>query len=209
MTEDLLANQEAYRRYAKFYDFIFGRFLQNGRNTAIDLINKNTPQNAQLLEVGIGTGLSLPLYRPDIKVIGVDTSRDMLKIAHEKTAKLHMSDRVDLLLMDAEKLSFADASFNAVAALYVASVISDIKSFLDEVCRVCNSQGDIFILNHFASKEPIPSFIEKKLAKFHRTLGFHTDLSLDILLQYPQLKLVKMYNTNLFGYWKLLHFKKV
>jgi phosphatidylethanolamine/phosphatidyl-N-methylethanolamine N-methyltransferase len=115
-----------YRRYADSYDFVFGALFEPGRRAAVKRVNNRPHQ--RILEVGVGTGLSLPHYRDDARVVGIDVSREMLAKARKKVARLGL--RVESIdEADAERLAFADNSFDAVAALYVASVVGDLARF--------------------------------------------------------------------------------
>lgn len=200
--------QSVYRRYASFYDYLFGRLFQPGRQLAVKLINSCAPQQTRILEVGVGTGLSLPLYRADLKVTGIDISQEMLTKAQERIQEQGLKARAEVLEMDAEQLVFSDEHFHAVAAMYVASVVPNVEKFLQEINRVCVAEGNIFILNHFASENKIVNAIEKKLGPYHAKLGFRPDFPLDTILSYPGFKLIETYDTNLCGYWKLLHLRK-
>jgi|SRR6185312_11911832 len=205
---DTQSVQNAYRRYASFYDQVFGRILQPGRELAVKLINSCAPQNTKVLEVGVGTGLSLDLYRADLKITGIDISQEMLDKAQERIQEFNLQTRAEVIAMDAEQLTFPDANFDTVVAMYVASVVPNPEKFLNEITRVCIPQGNILIVNHFASKNTFINAIEKKLAPHRAKLGFHPDFPIETILNYPHFKLIETYRTNLCGYWKLLHLKR-
>lgn len=203
-----LTVQKVYDSYAFIYNFVFGRIFKPGRELSVEIVNQNAPHNAKVIEVGVGTGLSLPLYRPDLKITGVDISEKMLDKAKERL-KTHYHAGVSLHVMDAADLKFPDESFDFVVAMYVVSVVPDINKFLDEICRVCKKGGDIVIVNHFGSEHKILKSLEKTLSGAHSVIGFKSDFSIDQILQYPHFKLVSTTKTNLFGYWKMLHLKKI
>ena len=205
---DLQAVQSAYKRYAGFYDQFFGKILGPGRESAVSLINDIAPLNGKILEVGVGTGLSLPSYRTDLNITGIDVSTEMLNKARERVDNT-TAKRWTLLEMDAENLTFSADSFDCVAAMYVASVVPDVDKFLAEITRVCIDGGDIIIVNHFSTNHPILGAVEKFLSPLQKWLGFRTDFPVDIVMQHPNLKLVATHNTNFLGYWKLMHFKNV
>src|SRR6266571_6038884 len=98
----------AYRRYAGFYDALFGPVLQPGRTAVVEGLGCRPGD--RVLEVGVGTGLSLPLYPPSVRVTGIDVSREMLDKARARVAKRNFAHVEALLEMDAEAMSFADAS---------------------------------------------------------------------------------------------------
>ena len=203
---NIQAVKNSYKRYANFYDAIFGKILHPGRQLSVKFINQLTRHEANILEVGVGTGLSFPLYRPDLKIVGIDISKEMLLKAKLQATSYRCSN--GLFEMDAEALAFANHSFDCVVAMYVASVVPNINNLLQEITRVCNNDGDIIIVNHFTSENRIMRNIEKKISSLHNFLGFQADFPMNKILEFPNLKLVASHKTNLFGYWTLLHFKK-
>jgi phosphatidylethanolamine/phosphatidyl-N-methylethanolamine N-methyltransferase len=205
---DLNTIQAAYKRYANFYDHIFGKLLEPGRELAVNLINANAVPQAKILEVGVGTGLALPHYRKDLKITGIDVSRAMLDKAQQRIQQTVGLDCI-LLEMNAEKLNFANSSFNYIVAMYVASVVSNLTDFLTEMSRVCIPQGDIIIVNHFSSDNSLINKTERLLSPLQKHLGFRPDFPIAPVIQYSHFKLIETYKTNLLGYWKLLHLKNV
>ena len=126
----------AYRRYAGFYDALFGPVLQPGRK-AVHRSPEVRPGD-RVLEVGVGTGLSLALYPAGVRVTGIDVSREMLdKARRAAMAKRKLQNVEALLEMDAEAMSFADASFDKVVAMYVVPVVRTRRALLEELHRVC------------------------------------------------------------------------
>lgn len=205
---DIHVVRNTYRRYAPIYDLLFSKFFQEGWQLATRIINENASKNAKILEVGVGTGASLPFYRADLHITGVDISPEMLQKAQKKIAADKVLANVRLLEMNAERLEFESDSFDWVVAMHVVSVVADVNNFLEEIHRVCKPGGDIIILNHFSSESPVAKWMEKGISKFHKFCGFHADFPVGPLLDYPHFKLVRSYKTNFLGYWKLLHFKK-
>lgn len=201
--------QKVYDSYAGFYNFIFGRIFHPGRITCVELVNKDAKPNAKVLEVGVGTGLSLPLYRRDLKVSGIDISEKMLEKAKERIVANHLENNTDVHAMDAADLKFDDETFDFVVGMYVVSVVPDIKKFLEEVSRVVKKNGDIILVNHFVSENAVVRSIEKFFSGAHSVIGFKSDFSIEQILHFPHFELVNSSNTNLFGYWKILHLKKI
>ncbi|PJD96361.1 MAG: SAM-dependent methyltransferase [Legionella sp.] len=197
--------RKVYNVYASFYDFLFGSIFNPGRLSCVDIINKSAAKNANILEIGIGTGLSLPLYRNDLKITGIDISEKMLEKAQDLATKNHLESRVRLKVMDAADLKFEDNSFDIVVAMYVASVVPDVDKFLEEITRVAKPNAQIIFVNHFSSENKVIRFFEEKLACLNKVIGFKSDFSINSLLHYNKLKLLSSHKTNLFGYWKLLH----
>jgi phosphatidylethanolamine/phosphatidyl-N-methylethanolamine N-methyltransferase len=191
-----------YRLFSGSYDFFFGPVFHPGRKEAVRIANDRPGQ--RILEVGVGTGLSLPHFRRDSRVIGVDVSTEMLAKARHRAERLRLTHVEGLLVMDAEHLEFPDNSFDAVLALYVASVVPNPARFAAEMRRVCIPGGTIVVVNHFTSDNPVLRFTEKRLAHLARHIGFHSDFPFDAFRRGSRLSIREVRPSNLFGYWKLL-----
>jgi phosphatidylethanolamine/phosphatidyl-N-methylethanolamine N-methyltransferase len=170
------AVKAAYRRYARIYDTVFGPVLQPGRRALLEAL-KLKPGD-RVLEVGVGTGLSLPLYPAGVRITGIDVSREMLEKARERVARRRLENVEALLEMDAEQMTLPDASFDKVVAMYVVSVVARPARLLEELHRVCRPDGEIFIVNHFRSENRFIGAVEKALAGFSPQLGFRPDFDL-------------------------------
>src|SRR5918912_3540273 len=166
----------AYRRYAGVYDAVFGPVLQPGRKAVVQALDLKSGE--RVLEVGVGTGLSLPLYPREVRVTGIDVSREMLDKARERVEKRGLANVEALLEMDAQSMSFPDASFDKVVAMYVVSVVEHPARLLEELHRVCKPDGEIFLVNHVRSDNRFIAAVEKSLARFSDKLGFHPDFQL-------------------------------
>jgi|SRR5579859_4223250 phosphatidylethanolamine/phosphatidyl-N-methylethanolamine N-methyltransferase len=199
---DLNDTIRTYRLFSGSYDIVFGPIFHPGRKAAVRIANDRPGQ--RILEVGVGTGLSLPHFRPDARVTGIDVSAEMLAKAKRRVERMRLAQVEGLLLMDAENLAFPDDSFDAVLALYVASVVPDPARFAAEMRRVCIPGGTIVIVNHFTSDHALVRFGEKRLAHLARHIGFHADFPLDQFCRQSGLAIREIRPSNLFGYWKLL-----
>ena len=199
---DIAAVQKAYKRYAKLYDLYFGLLFQPGRKAVIAAMHCQ-PQES-ILEVGVGTGLSLPLYPRETRVSGIDISAEMLQRARARKARAGLDQVVELRVMDAERMDFPDNSFDKVVAMYVASVVPHPPRLVEEMRRVCKPGGELFIVNHFHSLNPLVGGAETLLAPLSRLLGFHPDLALGGFIRESGLEVVDSQPVNLFGYWTLL-----
>ncbi len=203
---DLPSIRNAYRRYANHYDRVFGPVFAQGRKFAIEVLNQKPGQ--RILEVGVGTGLSLPAYDPRTRVVGIDISPEMLDKARERvTAECDGHQVEDLLVMDAENLEFPDDSFDSIACMYVASVVPHPDRLISEMRRVCKPGGDILIVNHFASRNPVLRGLEKGLRPLSKLVGFRPDMDLDTLPDHDGFERLSVRKANLFGYWKLVHYR--
>jgi phosphatidylethanolamine/phosphatidyl-N-methylethanolamine N-methyltransferase len=199
---DLHDTIRTYRWFSGSYDIVFGPVFHPGRKEAVRIANDRPGQ--RILEVGVGTGLSLPYFRPDSRVTGIDVSAEMLEKAKRRTRRQGLAQVEGLHLMDAENLEFADNSFDAVLALYVASVVPDPARLAAEMRRVCIPGGTIVVVNHFTSENGAARFMEKRLAHLARHIGFHADFPFEDFQQASRLSIREVRPSNLFGYWKLL-----
>ena len=199
-TMDLHDTIRTYRLFSGSYDIVFGPVFHPGRKEAVRIANDRPAQ--RILEVGVGTGLSLPHFRTDSRVIGIDVSEEMLARARRRAERLtHVEG---LHVMDAENLEFPDNSFDAVLALYVASVVPNPARFAAEMRRVCIPGGTIVVVNHFTSENLLVRLMEKRLAHVARHIGFHADFPFDTFRRDSRLSIREVRPSNLFGYWKLL-----
>jgi len=199
---DLRDTIRTYRLFSGSYDIVFGPVFHPGRKEAVRVANDRPGQ--RILEAGVGTGLSLPYFRADSQVTGIDISAEMLEKARRRVARQQLKHVAALHVMDAEHLEFEDNSFDAVLALYVASVVPSPARFAAELRRVCIPGGTIVLVNHFTSENWAARFMEKRLAHLARHIGFHADFPLDAFLRESQLTPREIRPSNLFGYWRLL-----
>ena len=199
---DLHDTLRTYRLFSGSYDIVFGPVFHPGRKDAVRIANDRPGQ--RILEVGVGTGLSLPHFRPDSRVTGIDVSAEMLAKARRRAERRRLTHVEGLHEMDAENLEFADSSFDAVLALYVASVVPNPARFAAEMRRVCIPGGTIVVVNHFTSENPLLRLIEKRLGRLARHIGFHADFPFDAFRRDSRLSIREVRPSNLFGYWKLL-----
>ncbi len=173
--------REAYRRWAGVYDGVFGGVSAAGRRAAVSRVN-NLP-GARVLEVGVGTGLALPRYAPEKRIIGIDLSCDMLRRARDRVRARRLRNVVGLVEMDAEQMAFRDASFDIAVAMFTATVVPDARRLVAEMRRVVRPGGELLFVNHFAAERGLRWWAERTLAPLSRVLGWHPDFSLDDLLE--------------------------
>lgn len=191
-----------YRQLAKVYDVAFGAILHSGRERAIRAIP--TDRKLRVLEIGIGTALTVPEYPANCRIVGLDFSAAMLVKARKRIAKLGVTDRVALLQADATHLPFADDYFDIVFAPYVMSVVTDPLGVGREANRVCRTDGRIVLLNHFRSELPAVAKVERALSALTRYVGFRTDLQLMPLLAGAGLRPLSVQSVNVPPWWKLV-----
>lgn len=202
---NLISVKRAYRRHARYYNVIFGLALRNGqKHTAA---KANSLPGKRVLEIGVGTGLSLERYRSDKQIVGIDISSEMLRKARRRVARHAVPNVEALLEMDAEHLEFDDGTFDIVVAMYVASVVPDPTRFLREARRVCKPGGDILIVNHFARKYGLRGYAERGLAPLSEFLGWRPDFTLETLLAGNNLHIEEQYELPPFGLFALVHIR--
>jgi phosphatidylethanolamine/phosphatidyl-N-methylethanolamine N-methyltransferase len=205
--EDVMKVEQIYDFAAGFYDHLFGRAFQHGREKSAGRINDRAEHGAQVLEVGLGTGLSLPLYRQDLHITGVDISEKMLERARRRVVSDDLKTDIRIMNMDATRLQFEDNRFDFVVAMYVASVVPDPAAFLREISRVCKVRGEVIVVNHFASQNPLVGAFERLLARLESVIGFKSDFPLERVLNFADFQLIRLERVNAFRYWHLLHFR--
>src|SRR6204780_3936989 len=163
--------ERAYDRWAPIYDLVFGGVFGKGRQAAIVATNS---LGGRVLEVGVGTGISLPQYAANTRVFGTDISEGMLRKAHQRVKELGLNNVEGLAVMDAEKLEFPDNSFDVVMAQYVVTAVPNPEAALDEFARVLRPGGELIILTRVSADAGMRRFIEQRLQPVVRRLGFRT-----------------------------------
>jgi phosphatidylethanolamine/phosphatidyl-N-methylethanolamine N-methyltransferase len=193
--------ERVYGKLASVYDLAFGPVLHAGRRRAVDQMA--LAPGARILEVGVGTGINVPLYPRDCTVTGIDLSGSMLDKARERVARMGMR-HVRLLEMDAADLKFADESFDVVYAPYLISVVPDPVRVAVEMRRVCRRGGRTIFLNHFLSPNPVLSRLERLISPFTIHVGFKADLDLPAFLAQTRLTPVSIEKVNVPRIWSLV-----
>jgi phosphatidylethanolamine/phosphatidyl-N-methylethanolamine N-methyltransferase len=200
---DLDAVKSSYRRWAPVYDGTFGRITRMGRTRAVAEVNKGT---GRVLEVGVGTGLSLPDYAPHLQVTGIDYSDDMLARARERVAERRLQNVTELRQMDARTLDFPDGHFDWVVAMYLVSVVPEPERVMAEIARVCKPGGQVVIVNHFARETGPLAWVERAFAPLADRLGWHPDFDRRRILGEPSLRVAEerpVSSVSLFTYLRL------
>ena len=192
--------EKAYRNYARYYDMIFGSVFHPGRKTAIEHLHCRPGD--RILEVGVGTGLSLHMYPRSVNVVGIDLSEPMLAQARVRAAVLPQVE--ELVVMNAQEMTFADNSFDKVIAMYVASVVPDVTKLFDEIRRVCKPGGEIIFINHFQNKNPVIRRLEAMIQPLAQTLGFHPDFPMEEFLAKTGFEVTTAVAVNALDYWTVL-----
>jgi phosphatidylethanolamine/phosphatidyl-N-methylethanolamine N-methyltransferase len=185
-----------YSDFSHLYDKIFSRFFCE--RIKYVLTNLNIPSGSQVLEVGIGTGLSLPAYPSHCEVTGVDLAPEMLDLARQKALENGWR-HFRFLEMDALNLNFPDNSFDFVTSFHVVSVVPNPVKMMSEIHRVCKPGGTIVIINHFRTTKPILGPLIGALDPVTRRLGWTASLRLSQAFAGVPLKIEKQFKTSPFS----------
>jgi phosphatidylethanolamine/phosphatidyl-N-methylethanolamine N-methyltransferase len=201
--------EKAYARWAPVYDIVFGAVFERGRMAAIQAAERI---GGRILEVGVGTGISLPAYRRDIRITGVDISVPMLKKARDRVATRQLANVEVLAVMDAARLGLADASFDAVVAQYVITAVPHPEATLDEFARVLKPGGEIILINHIGAETGLRRAFEQGFAPVARRLGWRPEFPWARLTNWldraPGMRLIERRPMPLSGHFSLIRFGK-
>lgn len=195
----------SYKRWAPIYDHTFGRITHAGRRYATQVVNETS---GRVLEVGVGTGLALPFYKPDLHVTGIDFSEDMLARARVKVAAENLTHVAELRQMDARQMDFPDGHFDTVVAMHLISVVPDPEQVMAEMARVCKPGGQILLVNHFAREEGWLAWLERKFAPFADWMGWHSNFPKDRVLGVQSLRIVEDKSLTGLGLFTFLRMQK-
>jgi len=166
----------AYARWAPVYDAVFGEVFAPGRAAAIAAAEAHCgPQGGRILEVGVGTGISLPAYRSVNRITGIDISKPMLRKAAERVAREGLRNVEALSVMDAANLALPDRSFDVVVAQFVITAVPDPEGTLDEFVRVLKPDGEIILVNHIGADSGPRWLFEQCFAPLARRLGWRPE----------------------------------
>ncbi len=201
-TLDADAVRTAYRRWAVFYDAVFGTVSAIARRRAIDVVN--ALPGRRVLEMGVGTGLALPRYDRAKRVTGIDLSADMLARARDRVARHGLTHVEDLLLLDAEATGLPSASFDIAAAMFVASVVPHPRALVAEMRRVVRPGGVLLFVNHFSALGGPRLAVERAMVPLALALGWHPDFPFSDLLDPKDLAGAKLVPMPPFGLFTLV-----
>lgn len=166
----------AYARWAPVYDLVFGAVFDRGRRASIAAAERACgPSGGRILEVGVGTGISLPDYARHNRLVGCDLSEPMLRKAHERVAAHNLTNVEALAVMDASRLALPDQSFDVVVAQYVITAVPDPETTLDEFARVTKPGGEIVLVNHIGAEGGARWLFEQGFAPIARRLGWRPE----------------------------------
>lgn len=201
---------KAYGRWAPVYDLVFGPVFRRGRSAAVEAAER---VGGRILEVGVGTGISLPTYSSRTRIVGVDISEPMLAKARRRVSELGLDhvERIDV--MDAEQLDFEDGEFDVVVAQYVITAVPNPERALDELARVVRVGGEIVITTRVGAEQGIRAKFEKALMPVTRRLGFRTEFAFARYTHWARgngtVEMIERRELPPLGHFSLVRFRKV
>lgn len=197
--------EDAYARWAPVYDLAFTAVMRPGRKAAAAAISRI---GGRVLDVGVGTGLELPMFDRAVTLTGIDLSEPMLRIAQRRVTAERLGNVTGLVVMDAMKLGFADGSFDAAVAPYVLTVVPDPERTLDELVRVVKPGGEIVVVNHIGAERGPIATVESWLGKRSASLGWRPEFPWSIvgdwLAKRPDVRLLERRTLAPFGLFTLI-----
>jgi phosphatidylethanolamine/phosphatidyl-N-methylethanolamine N-methyltransferase len=202
--------EKAYARWAPVYDVVFGKVFEPGRKASIAAADKI---GGRILDVGVGTGISLPDYRRDIRLVGVDYSAAMLKMARRRVIEQKLDHVEALAVMDAKFLGFPEAFFDAVVAQYVVPAVPDPEATLDEFVRVTKPGGEIILANHIGAEKGPRKVFEAGFSPIARRLGWRPEFSWQRLVNWAarnnNVRLVERLPLPPMGHFSLIRYVRI
>src|SRR5258707_10024882 len=206
---DEISLLKAYARWAPVYDLVFGAVFERGRRAAVAAAER---VGGRILEVGVGTGISLPGYSPQNRIIGIDLSEAMLRKAQQRVADLSLTNIEKLEVMDAEHLSFPDASFDVVVANHVISTVPHPEAALDECARMLRPGGEMILISRIGADAGLRHVVERLLQPIVRRLGWRLEFPWGRFARWTErrtdVRLIERRPMPPFGHFSLLRFVK-
>ena len=208
-TLDRNAVERAYARWAPVYDLVFGKVFERGRRASIAAAER---VGGRILEVGVGTGISLPDYARTNRLVGIDISVPMLRKAQEKVAEHSLSNVEALAVMDAKHLAFPDGAFDVIVAQYVITAVPDPEATLDEFARVLKPGGEIVLVNHIGAEGGMRKAFENAFAPVARRLGWRPEFPWERLTSWehrtPDIHFIERRPMPPLGHFSLIRYGK-
>lgn len=204
----------AYARWAPVYDMVFGAVFDRGRRASIAAAERVCgAQGGRILEVGVGTGISLPDYARHNRLVGCDLSEPMLRKAYERVSSHNLTNVEALAVMDASRLALPDRSFDVVVAQYVITAVPDPETTLDEFARVTKSGGEIVLVNHIGAESGPRWLFEQGFAPIARRLGWRPEFPFARLTRWMErnggVRLIERQPMPPLGHFALIRFERL
>ncbi|TFH25028.1 MAG: class I SAM-dependent methyltransferase [Myxococcales bacterium] len=202
---ETLHRSRIYSDMSGLYDHVFDRVFRRRIQTVVRQLG--IPPGARVLEVGIGTGLSLDAYPGHCHVTGIDLSKEMLDHADRKRDPFRHA-HIELVQMDGMNTAFPSDHFDFVTAFHVVTVVPDPQRLVDEMTRVCKPSGQVVIINHFSSRRPLIRNLVNLADPVTRKLGWSTKLNLDDVMDGSDLNLESRYKTSPWSLFTIVEARK-
>jgi phosphatidylethanolamine/phosphatidyl-N-methylethanolamine N-methyltransferase len=200
---------KAYARWAPVYDLVFGKVFEKGRMASIAAADRI---GGRVLDVGVGTGLSLCDYSRSTRLVGVDLSEPMLRKAHQRVRDDKLDNVEVLAVMDAKILAFPDNSFDAVVAQYVVTTVPDPEATLDDFVRVLKPGGELILVNHIGAESGPRRWFETGFAPIARKLGWRVEFPwqrlADWAARHGRVELAERTPMPPMGHFSLIRYRK-
>ncbi len=193
--------KKIYAGYSNVYDILFKRIFYPRILHAITYMDIKPGE--RILDVGVGTGLSLSVFPKHCKVVGIDLSREMLMKAKRKVEENGLK-HIRIINMDAMNIGFRDDSFDKVFISHVVSVVPDPYQVMKEVRRVCKRGGQVVIVNHFKSRNKVIELVEKMINPVCKKIGWRSDLCLSEFVRHSGLNIKRKYMLKKLDFWHIV-----
>ena len=202
--------ENVYGHWAPIYDLVFGAIFERGRRAAIAASERI---GGRILEVGVGTGISLPYYSDKCRVVGIDLSEQMLRKARQRVVERDLRNVEALTIMDAERLEFPAASFDVVVAQCVVNTIPHPELALEEFARVLRPAGEIVLLNRVGAEAGPRRLLEHMFEPVANKLGWRSEFPWDRFKHWAAssphgIHLIERLPMPPFGHFSLIRFGK-
>jgi phosphatidylethanolamine/phosphatidyl-N-methylethanolamine N-methyltransferase len=200
---------KAYARWAPIYDFVFGAVFARARRAGIAAAERT---GGRILEVGVGTGISLPYYADASRLVGVDLSEPMLRKAHARVSGLDLRNVEGLVVMDAQRMAFPDKSFDVIVAQLVVTTVPDPEATLDEFVRVLKPGGEIVLVSRVGADKGLRRVLEQRFTPITRKLGWRLEFPWARYERWAErrdsVRVIERRSMPPFGHFSLIRFAK-
>ncbi len=209
----------AYSRWAPVYDLAFAAVMRAGRLAAAASASRaaaaggaGLSKGGRVIDIGVGTGLELPMFAPHARIVGIDLSEAMLRRARDRVTRTKLASVEGLLVMDATRLAFPDESFDVAVVPYVLTVVPDPHRMMDEIRRVVRRGGEIVLVNHFGADRGPLALAEAWLGRHSASLGWHPQFPFSVLgdwvAVHPDITVLERRTVQPFGLFTLVRLKR-
>ncbi len=191
MTKSKSDTQKQYDRIASIYDILDAiperLFYRSWRRQLWDRVTAG-----RILEIGVGTGKNMRFYPPGAQLTAIDISSKMLEKGEAKTSSIP-DIAIELLAMDVSELTFDTALFDAVVGSFIFMVVPDPLKALQEIKRVCQPSGKLFLLEFTRSNNRLAAFLQDLVTPLtHALYQAHVNRDIITLVQNSGFKIIKI-----------------